>query len=256
MKVAVKLLIFIDLVLSGSCTPVIMTSLEQSLPMTGSNEEIKVFGLNTDIPADAEILGIVKIGDSGFTFTKNCGYQDVLDQAKLEAKNAGGNAIKIIEHIPPGKSTCHRITARILRTNNINNTSIVNGEVKTYNKSYAIFNIYTDSDTANFNYDLHLNDSVICKIRPNMKTTIFIKKIGLNTLWAKIDERSEIQVDIKSGQTYYLRCGILNRDPGKQPIIKIVDSQIGSKVFDLFSHYNNHAILENVPASYKVMPVE
>lgn len=238
MKIAVKLLILFDLILSGSCSPVITTSMEQSLPLSGSEEEIKVFGINTEIPADAEILGIIKIGDTGFTLTKNCGYQDVLDKAKLEAKNAGGNAIKIIEHIPPGKSTCHRITARILKTNNINNTSILGNEVKSFNSNHAIFNIYSDPNAADLNYELHLGDSVICRIKGNIKTTIFIKKVGLNTLWAKIDERSEIQIDIKSGQTYYLRCGILNRDLGKQPIIEIVDSQIGMKVFDIFSYYN------------------
>jgi hypothetical protein len=183
---------------------------------------------------DAEVLGIVKIGDTGFTFTKNCGYQDVLNNAKLQERNAGGNAIKIIEHIPPGKSTCHRITAKILKTNNINNTSIIDNEVKSFNNNHAIFNIYSDPDAGDLNYDLHLGDSVICKIKGNLKTTIFIKKDGLNTLWAKIDERSEIQVDIKFGQTYYLRCGILKGDLGEQPKIEIVDSQIGRPVFDLY----------------------
>jgi len=40
-----------------------------------------------------------------------------MNRAKAEAKMAGGNAIKIIDHIPPGASTYHRITAKILRSN-------------------------------------------------------------------------------------------------------------------------------------------
>ena len=237
MKKAVIFILLIVL-LFASCTPAITTNLEQSLPLNGNDENIKVIAQNAEIPLDAEVLGIVKIGDTGFTATRNCGYQDVLNSAKIEAKKAGGNAIKIIEHIPPGKSTCHRITAKILKINDINKSSFFDGGVVSSDCNYAILNIYCDQDTEAINYDLHLGDSVICKVNNKLKTTIAVKKEGISTVWAKVDERSEIQIDLKFGQTYYLRCGISKGDTGKLPIIEMVDSTIGSHAFDLFSSGN------------------
>ena len=106
-----KFIILTVLITLSSCTPLITTKLERKLPAADSKQEIKVLELNTEIPIDAVVIGTVKIGDSGVTV--NCGYQVVLDRAKLEARKAGGNAIKITEHIFPGFSTCHRITAKI-----------------------------------------------------------------------------------------------------------------------------------------------
>ena len=75
--------------------------------------DIKVYDLNVNAPADAVIVGTIKIGDTGFTV--DYGYDVVLDKAKQKARELGGNAIKVIRHIPPGKSTCHRITVKVLR---------------------------------------------------------------------------------------------------------------------------------------------
>jgi hypothetical protein len=237
MKNSIIFILFIGL-LSASCTPLITTNLQQNSLIDGNSEKIKVIPINVEIPLDAEILGTVKIGDSGFTLTKNCGYQDVLNSAKIEAQKAGGNAIKIVEHIPPGKSTCHRITAKILRINDISKTPFLEGGVSADNTKHLILNIYCSPDTSDINYDLHLGDSVICKISNHLKATISIKKEGISTIWAKIDKRSEIQIDLRFGQTYYLRCGIINGEICEQPIIELVDEKTGTRAFDPFSSDN------------------
>jgi hypothetical protein len=231
MKRILPSLLIANLFLLSCCTPLVTTKLEQSIPQSSTDESIKVIGLNSEIPADAEVLGTVKIGDTGFTASKNCTFQDVLNTAKDEAKKAGGNAIKIVDHIPPGKSTCHRITVKILRLVDIK-TSIYR-EVESKN-NYAILNIYCESDTLNVDYDLHLNDSIICKINKNIKKSIAIRKEGLNTLWAEIDKRAEIQINIEFGQTYYLKCDLLFGDVGKQPLIILVDTKEGGRFFNLF----------------------
>jgi len=235
MKKVSRLILLIGLISLSSCTPLVTTKLEISLPSVDTKQEIKVLGLDTDIPADAEVLGTVKIGDSGFTI--NCTYQVVLDKAKQEARKVGGNAIKITKHIPPGFSTCHRITAKILKINNANTTSLIQREVGTLNRNYAIVNIYSDPEPGVIlDYDLHLGDSIICRVKNNLKITIAIKKEGLNSFWAKTDARSEIQIDIKYGQIYYLRCSISNGELVELPILEIVDPNIGSKKFGIFSN--------------------
>lgn len=231
MKRILPSLLISNILLLHSCTPLVTTKLEQDLPQSGTDESIRVFGLYSEIPADAEVLGTVKIGDTGFTASKNCTFQDVLNAAKEEAKKAGGNAIKIVDHIPPGKSTCHRITAKILRLVDIK--ALVYRETESTNK-YSILNIYCESDSTDIKYDLYLNDSIICKVNSNTKKPVAIRKEGINTIWAEVDKKAEIQINIVFGQTYYLKCGLLSGDAGKQPIIKLADPKEGSRYFNLF----------------------
>lgn len=103
----------------SSCNPKISTSLSKSYPPLDYRQDVVVIGLNQPEPENAEVLGKVNAGDTGFS--TNCGYDLVIDKIKLEARKAGGNAVKIIKHIPPSilGSSCHRITAKILRVNDI-----------------------------------------------------------------------------------------------------------------------------------------
>lgn len=100
--------------LLGSCNPRITTIVSRPLEPINYKEEILVFGLNEAVPQGSLEIGIVKIDDTGFT--TNCGWEEVIEYAKMEARKAGGNALKITDHIPPNifVSTCHRITAKIL----------------------------------------------------------------------------------------------------------------------------------------------
>ena len=232
-------MIFMSLMILGSCGPLVITSLKNSPTLLNNDGEIRVLGLEDEIPFDAELLGIVKVGDSGVTFSKNCDYHDVIEKAKFEARLAGGNAIKIIKHRSPDRnSTCHRIEARILKLNKIDINSSAFRDTEMFNSDYAILNIYSDSCSDSCNYDLYLGDSVICKVIDNLKITICIKQIGLNTIRAKLDSTSQIPIDIKAGQTYYLRCSTSMAGSVRQPVLEIVDTKTGSQVFDLFSTVN------------------
>jgi hypothetical protein len=225
--------ILMALITFSSCTPLITTKLETKLPSADPKQEIKVLEINTEIPLDAVVIGTVKIGDSGVTI--NCGYQVVLDRAKLEARKAGGNAIKITEHIPPGFSTCHRITAKILRIYNSNTTPLAQIQAETPNHNFAVLNIYSVTEPGTLlNYDLHLGDSVLCRVNNNLKTTIAIKKDGIYSLWAMTDVKSEIPIDIKFGSTYYLRCRVLKGAMADSPVLELVEPEIGSQEFDIF----------------------
>lgn len=114
-----KLLLNLILIVAFySCSPRISTSLSKSYPPLDYKQEVVVYGLDKPIPPNSEEIGQVKVGDSGFS-TK-CNYDIVLDNAKLEARKVGGNAIKITRHKTPDLwSSCHRITALILKIENI-----------------------------------------------------------------------------------------------------------------------------------------
>ena len=113
MKNITKLVLGIVFCLA-SCSPKISTSIRKEYETLHYEENVVVLQTNDKQPEDAEVLGIVKVGDTGFS-TK-CTYETVLDKAKLEARKAGGNAIRITKHKEPDFwSTCHRIDALILK---------------------------------------------------------------------------------------------------------------------------------------------
>ncbi|SHG03088.1 hypothetical protein SAMN05444274_1227 [Mariniphaga anaerophila] len=103
-----------------SCSPRISTSLSKNYPPLDYRQKVVVIDLDQPKPNNSEELGQIKVGDSGFS-TK-CNYETVVDKAKLEARKVGGNAIKITKHKTPDLwSTCHRITAIILKVEDIEN---------------------------------------------------------------------------------------------------------------------------------------
>ncbi len=229
------LLLVVGLIFISACSPKISTTLTKTYDALDYKQEVLVIGLAQVVPENTEVIGQVKIGDTGFS--TNCGYDIVIDKAKLEARKAGGNAIKIMEHNPPTVmgSTCHRITANILKIDSIENyTAKVEKEVL-LDVDYAIINIYRYSGAGSFvSYDLYLGDSLICRVRNNYKTTIHVKKDGLNSLWAKTEAKSELPINVKMGKTYYLRCGITMGAFVGHPHLQLVDSRTGKSEFESF----------------------
>ena len=245
MKKLNVLITLLVLILFGSCNPKISTSITKKYSPLDYKQEVVVIGLNQAEPSDAEVLGQVKLGDTGFT--TNCSYDIVIDKAKLEARKIGGNVIKIIEHKPPTamSSTCHRITAKILRVEDAEallsllETEMEEEEEILQDVDYAILNVYRYSGSGTLvSYDLYLGDSVICRVKNNYKTTLYIKKDGLNTLWARTEAKSEVPIDIKIGKTYYLRCGITMGAFVGRPKLELVDGKIGKSEFESFNAKN------------------
>ncbi|MDP4291882.1 MAG: hypothetical protein Q8908_12435 [Bacteroidota bacterium] len=222
-----------------SCSPKISTNLSKSYPALDYKQEVAVIELDQAEPAGSEVLGQVRIGDSGFSI--NCGYDDVLDKAKLEARKAGGNAIKIIEHQLPSVfgSSCHRITAKILKVDNVDQFLVKEEEPVIPDADYAVINVYRYSGVGSIlSFDVHLCDSVICRVKNNYKTSVKVKKDGLNSLWAKTESKSEVPIDIKLGHQYYLKCSIVLGAFVGRPKLELVDWKTGKAEFESFKAKN------------------
>lgn len=219
------------LILFNACNPKVTRNIQSNLPPLDFKQDVVVIELNQQKPENAEVLGVLKIGDSGFT--TNCDYALVLDMAKTEARKVGGNAIKIEEHKLPGfSSTCHRIKASVLKIANIESFVPKQEEEVILDVDYAIVNVYRSSGVgALVNYDLHLSDSVICRVKNNFKTTLHIRKDGLNSIWARTESKAIIPVDLKMGKTYYIRCGIAMGAFVGRPTLELVDRKIGEAEF-------------------------
>ena len=230
----ISILLYTSLLfITTACSSKITTTIVKNYPPIDYQEEVRILGLYDSIPADSEELGIVKIGDSGFTV--DCGWDVVIDYAKMEARKAGGNAIQIIEHTPPNPfgSSCHKIIAKIYRVNNFD--SIPNTMVKDsslLNADYALLNVYRQSAMGVLvSYELYLGDTFLCRVSNKTKKSIRIRKEGSYVLWAKTETKEELPINLKFGNNYYIRCGVSMGVFMGRPELNLIDNSIGKTEF-------------------------
>jgi hypothetical protein len=233
-----KILIVITVLIVISCSPKVNTTLIKSYPALDYKEEVEVLGISDTVPASAIVIGKVKIGDSGFS--TDCGWNTVIEKAKLEARKAGGNVIKIIQHIPPKAmgSSCDRIIVNILRVDNPEEIKLI----KTRNISkidstwkYAKLYVYRKPGYGSLiGYDLYLGDSLIYRVKNRSKQEFKITKKGLNKLWARTETTSEVPVDFEYGKEYYLKCSVVMGVMMGRPKIEFVEKLQGNSEYSSF----------------------
>ena len=87
-------------------------------------------------------------------------------------------------------------------------------------------------------YDIYIDDSemsgklFIKKIKGNTYREIKIYKEGEYTFWAKaLEEKVSVKVNVKFGNSYYLRCGFSQGVIRNRPKLEFVDIDEGEKEF-------------------------
>ena len=226
-----------------SCAAKLTSSMQITYAPLDYKQDVRVFEIEEQTPPNAEKLGTIKVGDSGFS--TNCDYAVVLEKAKVETRKVGGNALKITKHsLPDVWSSCHRITADILRIENIENYA-VKAETSEIDSAligadYAIINVYRPSGQGVLiSYDLHLGDSTICRVSNNSCKSIKINKNGLNSLWAKTETKSEVPINVEFGKVYYVRCSVSMGAFVGRPKVVIVDNATGKREYNAILQKKN-----------------
>lgn len=79
-------------------------------------DSVMVFEQGDQVPAEAKVIGTVKVTDGGMTPTYNCLYGNMLSLAVKKTAESGGNALRIDQHKEPSvwTSSCHRIWGSML----------------------------------------------------------------------------------------------------------------------------------------------
>jgi Tfp pilus tip-associated adhesin PilY1 len=233
MKKQISVFFLVGLLFLGACAPKVSTNLTKHYPSLDFKEVVYVIDVNDPYPANCISLGTVKIGDTGFS--TNCGMDAVINCAKLEARKAGGNALKIVEHISPDfLSSCHRITAQILKVENVTNyLAQVNKEEIDSTASSATLYVYRPASAGMLvSYNLYFGDSIVCRIANRFKQEIKLDKKGMNEIWAKTEAKTSVPIDVKFGHKYYLRCGISMGIVVGRPSFEFVDARIGKMEYE------------------------
>ncbi len=106
-----------------ACNPRVMTDIMIShdpLPA----DSVHVFDVGETAPNSAEAIGKVAVVDAGFT--TRCKYDQILQLAKEETGQAGGNGLLLITHLKPSfwGSSCHQIEGMMLLLHDMNIDSL------------------------------------------------------------------------------------------------------------------------------------
>lgn len=226
-----KLVYSLLLVTMVACSPYVISDFSQKFPPIDYSAEVTVIGITEDFPDAAAELGTIAIGGNGFT--TGCGYNQLLEKAKIEARKAGGNAIKIIEHLPPSLlgSPCDKIIVTVLRVEMADELDKLNhqeeNEIDSTSK-YALLYVYRPKVTMEWlTYDLHLGEEIICRVKNNSKQMIKVSTEGKNILWASTEKKTELPVDIEFGKEYYIRCSLEVGVLLAHPRLQLVDKKKG-----------------------------
>ncbi|WAC11430.1 hypothetical protein [Dyadobacter pollutisoli] len=220
------------ILLLAGCAPKIRTNISQKYPPLNFQEEVWTIPQAITPPVGAEVLGTVRVGDAGMT--TNCTYSVVLERAKEEARKSGGNAIHVTEHKTPDfMSSCHRITAEVLRLSQDQISMFRQNETESDSLiDHAVLYVYrTRGPGALVSYNINLGDSVICRVTNKFRQKIEIRNEGAYELWAKTESKASVPVNFKIGRTYYLRCGVGMGLLVGRPTLDIVDPATGKQEF-------------------------
>lgn len=102
------------IIVLASCTPAIQKNISSDYEQEVQPQDIAVFKPDMVLPEDAQKIGSIEIGDTGFT--TDCSLTKVVNLAREKASQQGAHAIKLTNvNEPDLASTCYRINAYAYR---------------------------------------------------------------------------------------------------------------------------------------------
>ena len=97
----------------GSCAPKVLTEINNPHTPVVTANEVRLYEVGDSVPQSAELIGWVKVLDSGLS--THCQYDQVVALAKEKTAQSGGNALALTDHRKPSIwSSCHQIAGNML----------------------------------------------------------------------------------------------------------------------------------------------
>ena len=194
----------------AACSPKITSNMTGTYNPLPDDAEVAVIEYGASAPDNAELLGTIKIGDSGFTM-KDGSYNAVISLAKEKARQAGGNVVQITKHKAPDMvSSIHRIEANILRVADVSSLVLSpDNTVNTSHPDYAIIYFYRTSGVGPLvNYEVYIGEEPVYRAKVKSKAEVKIYEAGDMTIWAKHESKTTRPLKVELGGEYYLRCSV------------------------------------------------
>ncbi len=235
------LFVFTIFLFCGCASSIKSKLVNKSYAQLSEDQKVLVLEDFAFLPENSELIGEIKIGDSGFT--TDCSYDNVLATAISTAKKSGANIIQIVKlKTPDGFSTCYRIKAKIYR--NLNNDLLVSFFEKRNLKSKSRLPIDADYAIVHFyrprlffgsalGYKLKdSSDSTIGRLRNGEKFIYKTDKFGEQSFYGSLETKEEIKINIEKGREYFVRCGVKMGVIIGRPEINLIENYIGINEFE------------------------
>ncbi|ASZ10746.1 DUF2846 domain-containing protein [Chitinophaga pendula] len=202
---------------------------------------ILILKMEDVVPSGAQLLGNIKVTDKGFKI--KCSYDQTIAAAKEKARKKGANLIKITELKTPDMwSTCYRLWADVYKLDDLASVNVssqhrIDSIVSTLipeNADYALLYVYRPSSSMGVvvQYNLHVEDSVVCRIKSGSKFIVKLTNKGNTKLWARTEGRDEVQLNIQPGKVYFLKCGVNMGAFVGRPSLALVGASPGLEEFN------------------------
>jgi hypothetical protein len=196
-------------------------------------DSIVVLPVKMKVPDGANKLGSFTLGNNA-TET-NCDYEALIRAAKEKAGTMGGNMVKITELIDPAFiSKCYKIKADVYHVAQLPQYKLTTTDAP-LNANYATLYFYRLKDTMAFvtAYNVHMNgDSIVCKVKSRSRDSVNVYSDGPVTLWAATERRTELKIDVKTGNKYYIRCGLRKGEIRMVPVLELVNNEMGKTEYE------------------------
>lgn len=205
-----------------------------------NNGSFFIFKPQEKIPFDAVILS-QNIKSKQNLFYDECGFENAMNDIKLKAVNIGGNAVRIIKYKATNGLGNGRfnITAEAIYIKDIDfafqKKQVTENGV---DSNCSQINIFRYKGAILDNFDLYLNDSIICRVKSNTNKRIKICKLGNYKITLK-DRTDSILINISEfGNEYYIRAGMNIGVLSNSPTLNLLNNELGKLEYELFDFFD------------------
>lgn len=230
------------LALFMGCAPKMSPSAtDNSVKLPSEDAEVLVFDLNQAVPDNCRQIGKIRADGTG----SDCHYSAVVADAKVQARKMGGNIVKITRYRDDGLEVpCYRIRANILYSANVHQLIAADQAMKDSlhrskfgdHPDHAILYAYRPTGSgALIGYNLHLGDSVICRMKNYSKYEIRLYKEGPTTVWAKTEAKASIPLNVKFGEEYFLKCTLQMGFFVGEPNLSLIEKGPGEAGYEVIN---------------------
>lgn len=195
---------------------------------------------DSELPAGVRPLATVK-GSVG----EESGFEWAVEKVGMQARNKGGNAM-LIREVKYGGVFRALITvvADVYRLDSVEQRvagkrrtidSIV-GSVLPPNAGYSLLYVCRPSHTAGwiFPYTLRYGDSAVCRVKNGRKCVVQLYGRDRVTFWARTETRASLDMDVRPGHVYLLRCMLTTGIVVARPLLFRVSTYYG--IEELMQH--------------------
>lgn len=219
-----------------ACSPKVVSHLSADYAALDPDAEVLVLEENTpqSLLAGTEILGTVRVGDTGFSSTQEGSYEAVLELAKDQARQAGGNVLRITRHlVPDGFSSIHRIEADVLRVPENHRLWEQEQAVPSDHPDYAIIYFYRSSGYgALVNYDVYIGETPVFRAKVGTKAEVKVYEAGTLDIWGRTEAKVSLPLTVNLGEEYYVRCSISMGAFIGRPDLQLISRVSGKSEYD------------------------